>query len=100
MRKTINFPPYEEAEVKAILEDGSVLCDLYGGKIEPEEIPSLDSPSESLSEGIGEPEVEVSEQWQWKDTDILFPAGSEIVVLSPDEKLQHEMEQEALLSNF
>jgi len=30
MRKSINFPPYNEAEVKQILEDGSLLCDLYG----------------------------------------------------------------------
>ncbi len=97
MRKTINFPPYEEAEVKAILEDGSLLCDLYGGKIAPAESLSEIS-ADNSSEGSGESGA--PEQWQWKDTDILFPAGSEIVVLSPDEKLQHEMEQEALLSNF
>ena len=30
MRKNIDFPPYTEAEVKEIMEDGSILCDLYG----------------------------------------------------------------------
>ena len=30
MRKTIDFPPYTEAEVKGILSDGSILCDVYG----------------------------------------------------------------------
>lgn len=30
MRKSIDFPPYTEAEVKEIMEDGSILCDLYG----------------------------------------------------------------------
>ena len=30
MRKTIYFPPYTEAEVKGILSDGSILCDVYG----------------------------------------------------------------------
>lgn len=30
MRKTIDFPPYTEAEIKEIYDDGSALCDLYG----------------------------------------------------------------------
>lgn len=30
MRKMIDFPPYTEAEVKGILSDGSILCDVYG----------------------------------------------------------------------
>ena len=36
MRKKIDFPPYSEAEAMQIVEDGSVLCNLYGGKITDE----------------------------------------------------------------
>ena len=84
MRKQIDFPPYEEAEVKQIMEDGSVLCDLYGGKMEP---------SESLSEGVGESVAGGSEQWQWHDRDIVFPAGSSILSLTEQEKVEFEEEQ-------
>lgn len=30
MIKTINFPPYNVGQIKAINEDGSVVCDLFG----------------------------------------------------------------------
>ena len=72
MRKKIEFPPYEEAELKAVLEDGSVLCDLYGGKT------------------VGEVGAET---WAYTDTDIVFPAGSGILSLSEEEKAAFETEQ-------
>ena len=77
MRKQIDFPPYEEAELKAIYEDGSVLCDLYGGRMEPE----------------GGGEAGVPERWQWHDRDIVFPAGSGILSLTGREKAAFEEEQ-------
>ena len=36
MRKKIDFPPYSEAEAMQIVEDGSILCNLYGEKITDE----------------------------------------------------------------
>lgn len=72
MRKKIEFPPYEEAEVKAVLEDGSILCDLYGEKAVDES---------------GEP------YWRYRDTDIVFPAGSGIVSLTEEEKKKFFEEQ-------
>lgn len=72
MRKKIEFPPYEEAEVKAVLEDGSILCDLYGEKAVDES---------------GEP------YWLYRDTDIVFPAGSGIVSLTEEEKKKFFEEQ-------
>lgn len=71
MRKKIEFPPYEEAEVKAVLEDGSILCDLYGEKAVDES---------------GKP------YWRYRDTDIVFPAGSEILDLTEEEKSELEAE--------
>lgn len=65
MRKKIEFPPYEEAEVKAVLEDGSVLCEVYG------------------RETVGEVG---SETWAYMDTDIVFPADSEIMSLTEEER--------------
>ena len=88
MRKQIDFPPYEEAEIKAIYEDGSVLCDLYGRKMEP---------AESLSEGIGEAGTGGMEPWQWHDTAICFPAGSAILSLTEPEKAAFEEEQKQKL---
>ena len=84
MRKQIDFAPYQEAEVKQILEDGSVLCDLYGGKIDP---------TENLSEGTAEAVTGGSGQWKWRDTDIVFPAGSQILSLTEQEKIELEEEQ-------
>ena len=72
MRKKIEFPPYEEAEVKAVLEDGSILCDLYG---------------EKAGDASGEP------YWRYRDTDIVFPAGSGIVSLTEEEKKKFFEEQ-------
>ena len=56
MRKTIDFPPYEEAEVKEICADGTVLCDLYGN---------------------------MSDDNIWKDTDknVSFPVGGPVLFL-------------------
>ncbi len=84
MRKKIEFPPYEEAEVRAICADGTVLCDLYGGKMEP---------AGNLSERIGESGASIPEQWQWHDIDIVFPAGSKILSLTEQEKIEFEKEQ-------
>lgn len=56
MRKLINFAPYNEAQIKVINEDGSVLCDLFGDG--------------------------------YNDTDICFPADSEILSLT-DEDIEH-----------
>lgn len=78
MRKNIKFPPYEEAELKAVLEDGSVLCDLYGGKTVGE---------------VG------SETWAYTDTDIVFPAGSGILSLSEEEKVEFEAEQSNVMNH-
>lgn len=61
MRKAIDFPPYTVAEVKAVNEDESVLCDLYGDRV--------------------------------SDTNIVFPAGSEILNLTEEEKAVFEAEQ-------
>ena len=72
MRKKIEFPPYEEAEVKAVLEDGGVLCDLYGEKT------------------VGEVGSEI---WAYMDTDIVFPADSEIMSLTEEEKKKFFEEQ-------
>lgn len=95
MRKKIEFPPYEEAEVKAILEDGSVLCDLYGGEIAPAESLSEIS-ADNSSDGSMESWTKAPEQWYWHDTDILFPAGSEIVSLTEQEKSEFEEEQKTI----
>ena len=65
MRKKIEFPPYEEAEVKEIYEDGSILCDLYGEK-------AVDESEEPY--------------WRYRDTDIVFPADSEIMSLTEEKK--------------
>lgn len=75
MRKKIEFPPYEEAEVKAVLEDGGVLCDLYGEKT------------------VGEVGSEI---WAYMDTDIVFPADSEIMSLTEEEKTKFFEEQKML----
>lgn len=71
MRKTIYFPPYEEAEVKEIHEDGSILCNLYG---------------EQVVDESGNP------YWRYRDTDIVFPADSGIVSLTEEEKSELEAE--------
>lgn len=61
MINLINFPPYNEAKIKSIDEDGSVLCDLFGEN--------------------------------HNDTDICFPADSEIVCLTAEEIEQFNAEQ-------
>lgn len=71
MRKKIDFPPYSEAEVIQIVKDGSVLCNLYGGKITDER-------------GL--------EKWNYTDSGILFPPDSEILSLTDDERRQIEEE--------
>lgn len=75
MRKKIEFPPYEEAEVKEIYEDGSILCDLYGEK-------AVDESEEPY--------------WRYRDTDIVFPAGSGIMSLTEEEKTKFFEEQKML----
>lgn len=75
MRKKIEFPPYEEAEVKEIYEDGSILCDLYGEK-------AVDESEEPY--------------WRYRDTDIVFPADSEIMSLTEEEKTKFFEEQKML----
>jgi len=30
MKKQIDFPPYTEAQIKEIHQDGSIVCDLFG----------------------------------------------------------------------
>ena len=56
MIKKIEFPPYEEAEVKEICADGTVLCDLYGN---------------------------MSDDNTWEDTDrnVSFPVGGPVLFL-------------------
>lgn len=71
MRKKIDFPPYSEAEAMQIVEDGSVLCNLYGEKITDER-------------GL--------EKWSYTDSGILFPPDSEILSLTDDERRQIEEE--------
>ncbi len=63
MRKQIDFAPYQWAEVKEIMEDGSVLCNLQG-----------------------EAKTEREPLQQYTDTDILFPPNSSILSLSTEEK--------------
>lgn len=46
--KSINFPPYNEAKIKSIDEDGSVLCDLFGESYNDTDI-CFPSDSEILS---------------------------------------------------
>lgn len=69
MRKKIDFPPYEEAEIKAVNDNGDVLCDLLGGQQE-------------LAPESGEVPVV---RWTYTDSDILFPAGSPILSLTDEE---------------
>ena len=71
MRKKIDFPPYSEAEAMQIVEDGSILCNLYGEKITDER-------------GL--------EKWNYTDSGILFPPDSEILSLTDDERRQIEEE--------
>ncbi len=54
MRKRIDFPPYDEAEVRQINEDGSALCDLYGDGISDRDIVF---PAGSAILGLTEAEV-------------------------------------------
>ena len=75
MRKKIECPPYEEGEVKEIYEDGSILCDLYGEK-------AVDESEEPY--------------WRYRDTDIVFPADSEIMSLTEEEKTKFFEEQKML----
>ena len=71
MRKKIDVPPYSEAEAMQIVEDGSILCNLYGEKITDER-------------GL--------EKWNYTDSGILFPPDSEILSLTDDERRQIEEE--------
>lgn len=73
MRKTIDFPPYTEAEVLEILPDGSLRCNLFG---------------ERLS-GDNEPET-----WRWHDTNIVFPPQSPLIALSEEELSNFEKNQQ------
>lgn len=79
MRKKIDFPPYSEAEVKQIMEDGSLLCDLYGEKL------SDDKDAES---------------WNYTDTNILFPPDSAILSLTDDERRQFKEETEGTYEKY
>lgn len=71
MRKQIDFPPYTEAEVKQIMEDGSLLCDLCGERLFDDQGPQA---------------------WIYTDTGILFPPDSEILSLTDDERRQIDEE--------
>ena len=71
MRKQIDFPPYTEAEIKQIMEDGSLLCDLYGERLFDDQGPQA---------------------WIYTDTGILFPPDSEILSLTDDERRQIDAE--------
>lgn len=62
MRKKIEFPPYEEAEVKEIYEDGGLLCEVYG---------------EKQDDG----------SWIYEDRNVLFPAGSPVLLLEESDYL-------------
>ena len=71
MKKKIDFPPYTEADVKQIMEDGSLLCDLYGEKLSDDQN---------------------TEAWHYTDTDIVFRPDSDILSLTDDERRQIEEE--------
>ena len=58
MKKTIDFPPYTEAEVVGVAEDGSVLCNLYG-----------------VEDGV-----------EYRDQSILFPPDSVVLRLTDKER--------------
>ena len=89
MRKKIDFAPYEEAELKMIYEDGSALCNLFGGKVSDADQIDGDSMSESIRE-----------QWLHTDTDILFPADSPILSLSQADIEQFAEEQKTLMEQM
>ena len=61
----IDFPPYSEAEITGVAEDGSVVCNLYG---------MVDKVVDGEVVGV-----------EYRDTNISFPAGSPVLGLTEEE---------------
>lgn len=67
MRKQIDFPPYTEAEIKRIEEDGSALCDLFGAGYSDTDISfPADSPYLNLTE---EEKAQIEAEAQARETE-------------------------------